>query len=71
MFEATTASPKRPNFFLYCFSTCSLKWSRSIPNSVRNGETPKNAPRKAFPCIRSCRSGRSVAFLAISKPGRV
>ena len=34
-------------------------------------ETRKKAPRKEFPCIRSCRSCREVAFLAMSKPGRM
>lgn len=71
MFEATTASPKRPNFFWYCFRTCSWKCSRVIPKSRRNGDTPKNAPRNALPCIRSWRSVLSVAFLAIAKPGRM
>ena len=35
------------------------------------GLTAKNAPRNALPCMRSCRSARSVALRAISKPGSV
>ena len=35
------------------------------------GDTEKNAPRNAFPCMRSCRSPRSVASRAILKPGSV
>ena len=40
-------------------------------NSASSGETAKNAPRKALPCMRSCRSARSVALRAISNPGKV
>ena len=36
-----------------------------------SGETEKNAPRNALPCMRSCRSPRSVASRAILKPGSV
>ena len=42
-----------------------------MPNSCSMGLTAKNAPRKALPCMRSCRSARSVALRAISKPGSV
>mgnify|MGYP001212171497 CR=1 FL=1 len=71
MFEVTTESPNRPNFFTYCLWTTSWNCSCVMPNSLRSGDTAKNAPRNALPCIRSCRSPRSVAFRAISNPGRV
>ena len=71
MFDCTTASPRRPNFFLYCLWTTSSNCSRLISNSSSSGETAKKAPRNALPCIRSCRSGRLVALRAMSKPGSV
>ena len=71
MFEVTTASPKRPNFFSYCFCTVARNVSSLMPLCFRNGETRKNAPRNELPCMRSCSSPRSVAFRAMSKPGRM
>lgn len=56
MFDVTTASPKRPNFFTYCLWTTLVNCSSEIPKVLRNGETRKKAPRKEFPCIRSCNS---------------
>ena len=71
MFEVTTASPKRPNFFWYCLRTLSRNFSSVMPYVCRKGDTLKNAPRKELPCIRSWSSGWLVAFRAMSKPGRM
>jgi hypothetical protein len=71
MFEVTTASPKRPNFFTYCLCTTLWNCSSVMPKVLRNGETRKNPPRKELPCMRSCSSVWLVALRAMSKPGRM
>ena len=71
MLDFTTPSPNRPNFFTYCLCTTSWNCSWVMRNSWSSGDTAKNAPRNALPCMRSCRSPRSVALRAISKPGSV
>ena len=71
MLEFTTASPSRPNFLTYCLCTASRNCSGVMPNSWSIGDTAKNAPRNALPCIRSWRSPRSVALRAILNPGSV
>src|SRR5208283_5251271 len=45
MFDVTTSSPKRPNFFWYCFLTVSRNISSEMLFCLRNGETRENAPR--------------------------
>ena len=42
-----------------------------MSNSFSNGDTLKNAPRNALPCILSCRSARLVALRAMSNPDSV
>ena len=71
MFDLTTASPRRPNFFLYCLWTTSWNCSVAMSKSWSSGDTLKKAPRNELPCIRSWRSGRLVALRAMSNPARV
>ena len=71
MLEVTTPSPSLPNFFTYCLWTASRNCSGVMRKSCSIGDTEKNAPRNALPCMRSCRSPRSVASRAILKPGSV
>jgi len=53
MFDATTALPKRPNFFSYCARTMPSNVAASMSLSRRKLDTPKNAPRNALPCMRN------------------
>ena len=71
MFDWTTESPSRPNFFRYCARTTASNCSRLMSKSWSSGETPKKAPRNALPCIRNWRSVRLVALRAISNPASV